>query len=147
MINTATSNLYLVGFLAAIPIFYCQSADSFMGFALCSFGFAVNGAGFAVGNALLRIISKRTLAVWPWEFLVRETSGSYYYLGARPTILRNGMEWNGMDGSNNILCIKDNQSLLRKKIRLLFLLKRLEFMIWNCLCLVLVSLSQLIPIL
>ncbi|KAA3652959.1 MAG: NarK/NasA family nitrate transporter [Bacteroidetes bacterium] len=37
--------------LAAIPMFLLSKVDSFMGFALCSFGFGITGAGFAVGNA------------------------------------------------------------------------------------------------
>lgn len=37
--------------LAAIPMFLLSKADSFMGFAFCSFGFGITGAGFAVGNA------------------------------------------------------------------------------------------------
>lgn len=37
--------------LAAIPMFLLSKADSFLGFALCSFGFGITGAGFAVGNA------------------------------------------------------------------------------------------------
>lgn len=37
--------------LAAIPMFLLSTVDSFMGFALCSFGFGLTGASFAVGNA------------------------------------------------------------------------------------------------
>ena len=37
--------------LAAIPMFLLSTVDSFLGFALCSFGFGITGAGFAVGNA------------------------------------------------------------------------------------------------
>lgn len=37
--------------LAAIPMFFLSTVDSFFGFALCSFGFGITGASFAVGNA------------------------------------------------------------------------------------------------
>lgn len=35
--------------LSAIPMFLLSQVDSFLGFALCSFGFGLTGAGFAVG--------------------------------------------------------------------------------------------------
>lgn len=37
--------------VSAIPMFLLQYADSFLGFALCSFGYGLTGAGFAVGIA------------------------------------------------------------------------------------------------
>ncbi len=37
--------------LSAIPMFLLQYVDSFLGFALCSFGYGLTGAGFAVGIA------------------------------------------------------------------------------------------------
>lgn len=37
--------------VSAIPMFLLQYADSFMGFALCSFGYGLTGASFAVGIA------------------------------------------------------------------------------------------------
>jgi NNP family nitrate/nitrite transporter-like MFS transporter len=35
--------------ISAIPMFLLQYVDSFLGFALCSFGYGLTGAGFAVG--------------------------------------------------------------------------------------------------
>lgn len=37
--------------VSAIPMFLLQYVDSFIGFALCSFGYGLTGAGFAVGIA------------------------------------------------------------------------------------------------
>ena len=37
--------------VSAIPMFLLQYVDSFLGFALCSFGYGLTGAGFAVGIA------------------------------------------------------------------------------------------------
>jgi len=37
--------------VSAIPMFMLQYVDSFLGFALCSFGYGLTGAGFAVGIA------------------------------------------------------------------------------------------------
>ncbi|MCM4158282.1 NarK/NasA family nitrate transporter [Antarcticibacterium flavum] len=37
--------------ISAIPMFLLQYVDSFLGFALCSFGYGLTGAGFAVGIA------------------------------------------------------------------------------------------------
>ncbi|MFP5470262.1 MAG: MFS transporter [Bacteroidia bacterium] len=43
--------LTLLLLLSAIPMFLLSTVDSFLGFALCSFGFGITGASFAVGNA------------------------------------------------------------------------------------------------
>lgn len=37
--------------ISALPMFMLQYVDSFLGFALCSFGYGLTGAGFAVGIA------------------------------------------------------------------------------------------------
>jgi NNP family nitrate/nitrite transporter-like MFS transporter len=38
-------------FVCAVPMYLLSYADSFVGFALCSFGFGLSGAGFAIGIA------------------------------------------------------------------------------------------------
>ena len=38
-------------FLCAVPMYLLSHADSFLGFALCSFGFGLTGAGFSIGIA------------------------------------------------------------------------------------------------
>ena len=38
-------------FLSAIPLYLLSQADSFLGFALCSFGFGLTGVGFSIGIA------------------------------------------------------------------------------------------------
>jgi NNP family nitrate/nitrite transporter-like MFS transporter len=41
--------------LCAIPMFFLSQANSFFGFALCSFGFGLTGVGFAVGIAFTSV--------------------------------------------------------------------------------------------
>ncbi len=41
--------------LCAIPMFFLSKANSFAGFALCSFGFGLTGTGFAVGIAFTSV--------------------------------------------------------------------------------------------
>ena len=41
--------------LCAIPMFFLSQANSFLGFAICSFGFGLTGVGFAVGIAFTSV--------------------------------------------------------------------------------------------
>lgn len=85
--------------VSAIPMFLLQYVDSFLGFALCSFGYGLTGAGFAVGIAYTSVWYEKDWQGRALGIFGAGNAGAALTTLLAPTILQN-LTNNGTDMDN-----------------------------------------------
>lgn len=85
--------------ISAVPMFLLQYVDSFLGFALCSFGYGLTGAGFAVGIAYTSVWYDKDWQGRALGIFGAGNAGAALTTLFAPTILQN-LTNNGADMEN-----------------------------------------------